>query len=166
VAISHTYGLTGTYTVVLTVTDDGGATDTSSKEVFIEPGSMHVGDLDGDRSLVHDQWDVQITVTIHDAGENLVPGATVYGTWSGGVTASGTCISDASGQCQIARTGIQPQSTSAVFTVEGLDHPALLYEPGANHDPDGDSNGTSITVSLEPPTIYKLYLPLVLRSAP
>ncbi|MEJ2736734.1 MAG: S8 family serine peptidase [Anaerolineae bacterium] len=166
VAISHTYGLTGTYTVVLTVTDDGGATDTSSKEVLIEPGSMHVGDLDGDRSLVHDQWDVQITVTIHDEGENLVPGATVHGTWSGGFTASGTCISDASGQCQIARTGIQPQSTSAVFTVDSVDHAALLYDPGANHDPDGDSNGTSIIVSLEPPTISKLYLPLVLRSAP
>jgi hypothetical protein len=53
-----------------------------------------------------------------------------------------------------------------VFTVDSVDHAALLYDPGANHDPDGDSNGTSIIVSLEPPTIDKLYLPLVLRSAP
>jgi len=166
VTISHTYGLTGSYTVVLTVTDDGGASDTDSKEVLVEPGSMHVGDLDGSRSLVHGQWDVQIRVTIHDGGENLVPGATVYGTWSGGVTASGTCISGASGQCQIARTGIQPQSASLVFTVDSVTHATRFYEPGANHDPDGDSNGTSIIVSLEPPTIYEAYLPLVLRSTP
>jgi hypothetical protein len=25
-------------------------------------------------------------------------------------------------------------------------HASIAYDPGSNHDPDGDSNGTSITV--------------------
>jgi thermitase len=166
VTTSHTYGAAGTYTVVLTVTDNGGATDTDSQDVSVEPGAMHVGDLDGDDTRVSDEWDARVTVTIHDESEELVPGATVYGTWSGGITGGGTCITVASGQCQIVRTGILAEITSVVFTVDSVSHATLPYDPAANHDPDGDSNGASITVYLDPSTKYMVYLPSVVRSAP
>jgi hypothetical protein len=32
------------------------------------------------------------------------------------------------------------------LTITSVTHAALTYDAGANHDPDGDSNGTSITV--------------------
>jgi PKD repeat protein len=164
VTASHTYALSGTYTVALTVTDSGGASGTSSQAVSIEPGAMHVGDLDGDPTEGNDQWDARVTVTIHGGDEELVPGATVHGTWSGDVSGSGTCTTDISGQCQLARTGILAEVGSVVLTVEGVSHATLSYDPAANHDPDGDSNGTSITIHA--PTKHELYLPMVVRGAP
>jgi PKD repeat protein len=164
VTASHTYALSGTYTVALTVTDNGGASGTSSQAVSIELGTMHVGDLDGDLAKGNDQWDARVTVTIHDGDEELVPGATVHGTWSGDVAGSSTCTTDASGQCQLARTGILAGVGSVVLTVEGVSHATLSYDPAANHDPDGDSNGTSI--SIHSPIKHELYLPVVVRGAP
>jgi hypothetical protein len=37
------------------------------------------------------------------------------------------------------------QATNS-FTVTSLSHPTLAYDPAANHDPDGDSDGTTISV--------------------
>jgi hypothetical protein len=36
--------------------------------------------------------------------------------------------------------------TSATFTVTNVAAGGLTYSASANHDPDGDSNGTSITM--------------------
>jgi hypothetical protein len=33
------------------------------------------------------------------------------------------------------------------FTVTGISHASMTYKAAANHDPDGDSNGSSIVVS-------------------
>jgi hypothetical protein len=33
------------------------------------------------------------------------------------------------------------------FTVTDVSKAGMTYNPGANHDPDGDSNGTVIVVS-------------------
>jgi thermitase len=164
VAVSHTYVVSGTYTVTLTVTDNGGATGTESQNLSVELSAMHIGDLDGEHTQGSDQWDARVTVTIHDSDEKLVPGATVHGTWSGSVPVGGTCTTGASGQCQIARTGILAEVTSVTFTVEAVSHATLAYNPAANHDPDGDSNGTSITI--HSPIKHEMYLPIVVRSAP
>lgn len=40
-----------------------------------------------------------------------------------------------------------PQNKSSVtFTISNISHATLTYDPAANNDPDGDSNGTAITV--------------------
>ena len=41
---------------------------------------------------------------------------------------------------------IPKRQGSVTFTVTGVSHPSLGYQLGDNHDPDGDSNGTAITV--------------------
>jgi hypothetical protein len=48
----------------------------------------------------------------------------------------------------VALTGINGKSTASVtFTVEGISHVALTYDSAGNTDPDGDSDGTTITVN-------------------
>lgn len=53
---------------------------------------------------------------------------------------------DNSGQCAINENNIR-SGDSITFTVTGVAHDAFTYDAPGNHDPDGDSNGTSITVS-------------------
>ena len=49
--------------------------------------------------------------------------------------------------CQVSKTGLSTKTTSVTFTVTGVARAPLTYKSSANHDPDGDSNGTIITVS-------------------
>ena len=148
----HTYASAATYTVTLTVTDDENATGSSPQSVTVSDGSttvVHIGDLDGSSaSAPRSRWDATVTVTVHDAADNPVTGATVSGTWSGGANGSGSCLTDGSGQCIVTKTNIKTSASSATFSVTDvtLATPSA-YNAGANHEPDGDSDGTIITVS-------------------
>lgn len=112
---------------------------------------MHVGDLDGSSNIHGNRWDADVLVTIHDAGENPVADATVNGTWSNGINGSGSCLTNGSGQCTITRTDIRGNRDSVTFTVDNVTHASNSYQPGDNHDPDGDSDGTTIVVFKEGP---------------
>ena len=150
VTVSHTYAADGTYTVTLTVTDDGGSTGSMDQEVNVSQSTatgMHIGDLDGASVNNGSTWTASVTITVHDAGESLVSGATVNGTWSGGLTGTGTCTTDGSGQCSLTISGIRKRDGSVTFTVAGAVHASLTYNAADNHDPDGDSNGTAIAIS-------------------
>lgn len=46
----------------------------------------------------------------------------------------------------VSRRVTQPEGESATWTVSGVGAARRVYRPGANHDPDGDSNGTTITI--------------------
>jgi hypothetical protein len=46
-----------------------------------------------------------------------------------------------------AKPGILKKTGSVTFAVVNVTHATLTYASAANHDPEGDSNGTSITVS-------------------
>ena len=82
-----------------------------------------------------------MTITVHDINHLPVAGVSVTGLWAGPGTGSGNCAADtdASGQCVVTRTGIRKRNGSVQY--------AVTSESGGNHDPDGDSDGTTITVS-------------------
>jgi hypothetical protein len=110
--------------------------------------TMHVGDLDGaSRSTQGGRtWRATVTVTVHDNNENPVPNARVSGAWSDGASGTASCTTGSTGGCAVTSGFIAVQSAAATFTVTQLGHAALTYQTAGNHDQDGSSDGTSITV--------------------
>ncbi|HWL90948.1 MAG TPA: S8 family serine peptidase [Actinomycetota bacterium] len=108
--------------------------------------SIHVGDLD--RSSVNlstTRWRARATVRVHSGPHVLVPGAVVRGRFgpNGAVL---TCTTGTGGGCTLTRA-LKKTRASIVFFVVGLSKTSNVYAAGSNHDPDGDSNGTRITVT-------------------
>jgi VCBS repeat-containing protein len=143
---SHTYAADGIYTVVLTVTDDQGAEDTGTQQAGVgNLPEVHIGDLDGSSSSApRNRWSATVIIIVHDASEVPVSGATVSGSWGGGASGSGSCTTDISGQCSITKNNIKGNANSVTFTVSSIS--GYTYDGGANHDPDGDSDGSSIMI--------------------
>jgi hypothetical protein len=134
------------------VADDGIATTQSSTWQFTtETGSgntIHVGDMDAETSGQGQTWSAEITVTIHDQDHNLVDGATVEIEWDGakngmesGVTTDGTIIF-LTGDLH----GVQ-DGNSVILEVINVSKNGYTYQSTENHDPDGDSDGTTITAT-------------------
>jgi uncharacterized protein len=130
---------------MLTTTDNGGATGAQSKSVAVTQSLMHVGDLDGSITNQGSAWTAMVTITVHDSNHGPVTNATVSGSWSNGGT--GSCTTSGSGQCAVSAAAIPKSTRNAIFTVVNVTHATLSYQSADNHDPDGDSNGTSITLS-------------------
>ncbi len=125
------------------------ATPTPAPTATPAPSSaMHVGDLDRAASNVNNSfWRASVTITVHDSNENPVASATVSGSWSGGTSGSASCTTNSSGQCTVQKNLSKSRVSSVTFTVNNVTRSGYTYHAGANHDPDGDSNGTSITVN-------------------
>jgi hypothetical protein len=115
-----------------------------------EPGSggmMHVGDLDADIVLANkNRWCAVFTVKIEDSNEIPVGGADVSFSLSGDDSGNGQAITGSDGTASY-QTGWINGSGSFTFTVNDVTLATYTYSPGDNHDPDGDSDGTSITAS-------------------
>jgi hypothetical protein len=114
------------------------------------PGSsvvMHVGDLDASATTgSRNRWDVDITITVHDANDNPVANATVNGSWSDGANGSDSCVTNGAGQCTVSKNNLKSNVSSVTFTVTSVTAAGNTYNASANHDPDGDSNGSVIIV--------------------
>jgi len=107
-------------------------------------GLMHLGGLSGKGTSTNTiKWSATVTVTVHENGSDaLVSGATVIGTWSGGVTGSNSCVTTSSGTCTITKTGLNKTKVPWVtFTVSSVTHKTLVYNPTANEV------STSVTIS-------------------
>jgi hypothetical protein len=107
---------------------------------------IHVGDLNGSAIVNGSNWNATVSILIHDINENPVVGAAVVGNWSNGVAGTGSCTTDSTGRCNILSPRIKATITNVTFTVTNVSSPSFIYKPGSNHDPGGDSNGSTITV--------------------
>ena len=106
---------------------------------------MHVGDLDGTATTTKNEWYATVSVSVVDATGTAVAGATVQATWTT-VSSATTCTTDASGTCTLTSPRVRKATDSLTLRVDSATHASLTYDAGANTDPDGDSNGTTITV--------------------
>jgi subtilisin family serine protease len=147
VAAGTTYGYR-----VRAVNEAGGSGYTNTASVTTTdppppppPASVHIGDLDGEPTSVgKGYWAATVRITVHDQNHVVVSDATVTGSWSDGTTAA--CATTGDGQCVITAPPIHNSSKSTTFTVTGIAHATLTYSLSLNHDPDGDSSGTSIVI--------------------
>ncbi len=138
--------------IALTCTFDGSSSSdpdgimTSFQDRSVTVITMHIGDLDGGSANYRDTWTATVTITVHDNNHGPVANATVSGSWSIGGT--GSCPkTDSLGHCFVQKSTIPRSTKSVTFTIDSVTDPMFLYRSGDNHDPDGDSNGTSITVT-------------------
>jgi hypothetical protein len=137
----------GIHSITATATDTIGQTGSDSIELTVDNKTgdpMHVGDLDAATVAGKGgKWDATVTVEVHAEPHDLLIGATVDGTWSDGT--AGSCTTDGSGQCTVTRSNGRKVST-VTFTVDSVSAAGYDYAAGDNHDPDGDSDGTSIVI--------------------
>jgi subtilisin family serine protease len=109
--------------------------------------ALHVADLDGVATLVNSKsWKATVTISVVDESGVPVEGAVVSGAWSGGYTGTATCTTGAAGTCSVVTGNMKTTKSSATFTVSDVSASGYVYDAAANADPDGDSNGTAITV--------------------
>lgn len=135
VTASHTYAGSGTYSVTLTVTDNRGASSDASETVSVTappPGTMHINALDGSGSNQKNSWTATVKVTIHNESHGVVTGATVNGSWSNGASGTASCTTTAAGTCSVTKGGIRKTTSSVKFTVTGVTHTTLTYNPSDN----------------------------------
>jgi subtilisin family serine protease len=103
---------------------------------------MSVSDLDATKVVKKSNWTATVTITVKNASGALVSGVKVDGTF--GATAV-SCTTGANGQCSVSAT-LKSNVTSVTYSVTNMTAAGYVYNASANSDPDGDSNGTSITI--------------------
>jgi PKD repeat protein len=133
----HTYSVEGTYTVGLTVTDNGGATGSATGTVTVSAPpaeqNLWIGEMNGSSAPVgRKTWAATVTIGVDGGSGSPVGGVTVTGTWSGGTSGSGTCVTDTRGQCSITSSSANIKKASITFTVNSLTKTGWAYDPGRN----------------------------------
>jgi len=140
----------GSYTLTATAADVAGNVATSESVTVTVNNpvatTMHVGDLDGTTTDQGRTWSATVTIMVHDASHYPLVGATVIGNWSGGASGTPWCETATDGTCTVSVGNILKRYGSVAFTVDGVSHADLTYQPVDNHDPDDDSDGSSITI--------------------
>ena len=124
------------------------AVATVTLTVAAGPALIHVGDLDGSTASAGKTWTARVTIRIETAAHGAVSGAIVTGTWSNGATGTASCTTGTAGTCSVQKTKLTKATVASItFTVTSVTRAGNAYAPGANHDPETDSDGTLIVVS-------------------
>ena len=111
------------------------------------PVTLHVGDLDGSAaSLGRGRWRGTVAAQVHDDQHRPVAGAAVSAAWSGGYSGSASCITDSTGRCSVTTANLRNDAGTVTLAVAEVRYASLPYGGAFNHDPDGDSDGTAVTV--------------------
>ena len=131
-------------------TAPGSPTFTPTATTVVTPAgsALHVGDLDAFALPgTTGRWNARVTIYVHNQAEALMPGAIVTGIWSDGATGAATCTANTAGSCNVSTSGLRVGVVNSVrFTVTGLSRSGYSYAPAANHDPESDSNGTTLVI--------------------
>jgi hypothetical protein len=113
--------------------------------ITVSPPNLHVGNLDGVATSSGNKWSATVQITVHDSRHNLVNGASVRGLWNGSNPEVG-CVTGPAGACSVVLSNLPNSTKMASFGVTAMTLSGYVYRSSANHDPDGSSNGYSVTV--------------------
>jgi thermitase len=141
-------GFAGADSFTYRASDGVASSNVATVIITVSPSGVHVGDLDGAAAPIGKKaWRATVTIAVHDAAHNPVADATVSGMWSGGYTGGASCVTLGDGRCSVPSSKISSEATTT-FVVDDVGHATLTYQPGDNHDDEGDSDGSTITVAL------------------
>jgi PKD repeat protein len=132
---SKTYSTAGNYTVVLTVTDNSGATASAGLAISVKSGSGGAAGVRAyslSKSTANSGTSAVGTVVVRDALDQPVAGASVTIQWSGLVSNKTTGKTDANGQVNLGsgrtkKSGTITGTISAVIPPSGLVYDGSLY---------------------------------------
>ena len=133
---SHVYGVAGSYTATLKVTDSSGLSATRSLTITAQPQAvtprMGVADIAMGLSVNRSgSAQASAAVTVRDADGKPVPGATVSGKWSGLVAGNTSAASASNGLASLVSPRTKKSGTF-VFTVTGISLNGYTYQPSLN----------------------------------
>jgi PKD repeat protein len=133
--VSKTYQAAGTYTASVLVTDAGGLTSSASININVTAPvtqtAMSVASIQMTGAVQKTQRYANATVTIRDSSGNLVPGATVTGSWSGAVSGTASGITGSNGQITF-KSPNSKRSGTFTFTVNSVSKTGFVYQPASN----------------------------------
>ena len=133
---NHTYSVAGSYSAVLTVTDNTGLTASRSVTVTANPQvavqNMAVGNI-AMSYAVSGGRNARATaeVKVWNSAGQIIPGATVSGTWSGIVSGGASAVGGSNGIAVLQSPNTKNRGTFA-FTVTGITLANYTYAPGSN----------------------------------
>ena len=104
---------------------------------------MSVADLDATAKSKGKNWTATVTITVKDVNGTPVSGVSVEGIFD---SSAASCTTGSTGQCSLSKT-LSTSVSSTTFSVTNLSASGYVYNAAGNSDPDGDSNGTTITVN-------------------
>lgn len=130
----HVYNSAGTFTAVLTVTDNSGLSDTDSVAINVQQApnvDMYVGGIS--MSLVTSGRNTagRAVITVRDANGAVRPGVTVSASWSGLTNDTDTGVTDSNGQVVFTSNNTKKRGTFTV-TVTNLSATGFTYNPSLN----------------------------------
>jgi PKD repeat protein len=131
--VSKTFAVAGTYPVVLTVTDDRGATATSTTTIVVSPAlkQLRVQSIGLVQQASGTKVFIQSAVQIADTKGNPVSGAKVSFRWSGTVSGSSSATTDAAGRI-LVNSKTFTSAGSVTFAVSGLSKAGYTYNAANN----------------------------------
>ena len=134
-------------TATPTPTPTATPTPTPTPTIGPAPAVNHIGDLDNSTTAASSirKWQPKVTATVVNSAGATVAGAAVSGTFTNH-EGTLTCTTAANGTCTLGNFSLTRSTTKTVFTVTNVVKASSTYAPKANSDPDGDSNGTTITI--------------------
>ena len=143
------------HVITAAVTDSGSLSGSDSISITVNAPpavSIHVGDLDGSSTPgSRNRWTAVVDILVNDNGGQPVSGVVVSAAWTNGTNGSPSCTTGSNGRCTVSKANLKGNLSSVDLTVTGLSNGVNAYAPGDNQDPDGDSDGTVITVFKDGP---------------
>jgi PKD repeat protein len=133
---SHVYSTAGSYAAQLKVTDNTGLTATRSVTITASNAavvqSTKVADIAMQLIAVNNRsMRALADVTVRDAGDRAVAGATVSGRWSGLVSGNSSVVTDGNGVARLQSPGSRNRGTFIV-TVTDVTLSDYSYQAGSN----------------------------------
>ncbi|CAN7476839.1 PKD domain-containing protein [Pseudoduganella sp. LjRoot289] len=131
---SHVYNVGGSYTASLKVTNSAGFSGSSTVAISATTVQPKIYASAIAMSLVSPnrmQGYAQAKVTVKDAAGNVIPNATVAGSWSGLVSGAKTGLTNASGVATIDSAASKKTGTFK-FTITGITAAGYTYDAGLN----------------------------------